>query len=189
MTGSAPADHDRRRDDADAAGKTLGRRREEGAAAAAKTRYGSKRRPRRGGRARLDGAQRKAEPLRRRAERMNIGELRRLTARRLPATGERRDLERGVLRAAGSGRRRPSARGGGAVARGAALVARAARVNHTGDVLRDLLREEGVRGRRPCPAARPSATTRRTRTPSSMSRTGLALGPASPSAPGVARLG
>ena len=152
MTGSAPADHDRRRDDADAA-----RRRrpsaaaaKKGAAAAAKTRYGSQRDGPGAAAARAfaTGTKEKAEPLSEdRVRRMNIGELKASLRRSgLPATGERRDLERDVLRAAGLRPKTPVPRHVvAAQLRAASPASRARRASQIPeDVLRDLLREEGV---------------------------------------------
>ena len=152
MTGSAPTDHDRRRDDADAA-----RRRrpsadaaKKGAAAAAKTRYGSQRDGPGAAAARAfaTGTKEKAEPLSEdRVRRMNIGELKASLRRSgLPATGERRDLERDVLRAAGLRPKTPVPRHVvAAQLRAASPASRARRASQLPeDVLRDLLREEGV---------------------------------------------
>ena len=152
MTGSAPADHDRRRDDADAA-----RRRrpsaadaKKGAAAAAKTRYGSQRDGPGAAAARAfaTGTKERAEPLSEaRVRRMNIGELKASLQRSgLPATGERRDLERDVLRAAGLRPKTPVPRHVvAAQLRAASPASRARRASQIPeDVLRDLLREEGV---------------------------------------------
>ena len=151
MTGSAPG-HDRRRDDADAA-----RRRRPSAdaakkssAAAAKTRYGSQRDGPGAAAARAfaTGTKERAEPLSEaRVRRMNIGELKASLQRSgLPATGERRDLERDVLRAAGLRPKTPVPRHVvAAQLRAASPASRARRAAQLPeDVLRDLLREEGV---------------------------------------------
>ena len=152
MTGSAPADHDRRRDDADAARKRRpsAAAAKKGAAAAAKTRYGSQRDGPGAAAARAfaTGTKERAEPLSEdRVRRMNIGELKASLRRSgLPATGERRDLERDVLRAAGLRPKTPVPRHVvAAQLRAASPSSRARRAsNIPEDVLRDLLREEGV---------------------------------------------
>ena len=78
---------------------------------------------------------------------MNIGELKASLRRSgLPATGERRDLERDVLRAAGLRPKTPVPRHVvAAQLRAASPASRARRASQIPeDVLRDLLREEGV---------------------------------------------
>ena len=150
MTGSAPVG--RGRDDADAA-----RRRRPSAAAAkrssaaaAKTRYGSQRDGPGAAAARAfaTGSKEKPEPLSEdRVRRMTIGELKGSLRRSgLPATGERRDLERDVLRAAGLRPKTPVPRHVvAAQLRAASPSSRRERAsNIPEDVLRDLLREEGV---------------------------------------------
>ncbi len=150
MTGSAPAAQ--RSDDADAA-----RRRRPSAAAAkkssaaaAKTRYGSQRDGPGAAAARAfaTGSSAKTEPLSEaRVKQMNISELKASLRRSgLPATGERRDLERDVLRAAGLRPKTPVPRHVvAAQLRAASPASRARRAAQIPeDVLRDLLREEGV---------------------------------------------
>jgi len=150
MTGSAPTAA--RRDDADAA-----RRRRPSAAAAkkssaaaAKTRYGSQRDGPGAAAARAfaTGSKEKPEPLSEaRVRKMNISELKASLRRSgLPATGERRDLERDVLRAAGLRPKTPLPKHVvAAQLRAASPASRARRAAQIPeDVLRDLLREEGV---------------------------------------------